>query len=164
MFLFCWYFDFLCKFKIFNEPWSLDKMSFLLNLAYFFSCKIKDWNLKLAYASQFMQNMVVGSFTEYIKTKIFIKFHFINFMTYLARVANSMVIFSASYQYFWEKKCVEISPLYAPWRLEEQCSVSAFKELYAVWMDVKKNAKECMVCYVTSPRRNVPKTMYFKKT
>ena len=97
MFLFCWYFDFLCKFKIFNEPWSLDKMSFLLNLAYFFSCKIKDWNLKLAYASQFMQNMVVGSFIENIKTKIFIKFHLINFTTYLARVANSMVIFSASY-------------------------------------------------------------------
>ena len=97
MFLFSWYFDFLCKFKIFNEPWSLDKMSFLLNLAYFFSCKIKDWNLKLAYASQFMQNMVVGSFIENIKTKIFIKFHFINFTTYLARVANSMVIFSASY-------------------------------------------------------------------
>ena len=44
-----------------------------------------------------MQNMVVGSFIENIKTKIFIKFHFINFMTYLARVANSMVIFSASY-------------------------------------------------------------------
>ena len=44
-----------------------------------------------------MQNMVVGSFIENIKTKNFIKFHFINFMTYLARVANSMVIFSASY-------------------------------------------------------------------
>ena len=106
MFLFSWYFDFLCKFKIFNEPWSLDKMSFLLNLAYFFSCKIKDWNLKLAYASQFMQNMVVGSFIENIKTKIFIKFHFINFMTYLARVANSMVIFSASYQVFWWHKSI----------------------------------------------------------
>ena len=107
MFLFSWYFDFLCKFKIFNEPWSLDKMSFLLNLAYFFSCKIKDWNLKLAYASQFMQNMVVGSFIENIKTKIFIKFHFINFMTYLARVANSMVIFSASY--IFQKKIIIVN-------------------------------------------------------
>ena len=47
-----------------------------------------------------MQNMVVGSFIENIKTKIFIKFHFINFTTYLARVANSMVIFSASYWVF----------------------------------------------------------------
>ena len=44
-----------------------------------------------------MQNMVVGSFIENIKTKIVIKFHFVNFMTYLARVENSMVIFSASY-------------------------------------------------------------------
>ena len=70
--------------------------SFLLNLAYFFSCKIKDLNLKLAYASQFMQNMACDSLIENIKTKIIIKFHFINFMTYLARVANSMVIFSAS--------------------------------------------------------------------
>ena len=43
-----------------------------------------------------MQNMVVGSFIENIKTKIFIKFYFINFMTYLAHVANSMVIFSAA--------------------------------------------------------------------
>ena len=44
-----------------------------------------------------MQNMAVDSLLENIKTKIVIKFHFINFMTYLARVANSMVIFSASY-------------------------------------------------------------------
>ena len=41
--------------------------------------------------------MVVDSLIENIKTKIIIKFHFINFMIYLARVANSMVIFSASY-------------------------------------------------------------------
>ena len=66
--------------------------------AYFFSCEIKDWGLKLAYASQFMQNMAVDSLIENIKTKIIIKFHFINFMIYLARVANSMVIFSASYR------------------------------------------------------------------
>ena len=44
-----------------------------------------------------MQNMAVDSLIENIKTKIVIKFHFINFMIYLARVANSMVIFSASY-------------------------------------------------------------------
>ena len=44
-----------------------------------------------------MQNMAVDSLIENIKTKIIIKFHFINFMIYLARVANSMVIFSASY-------------------------------------------------------------------
>ena len=48
--------------------------------------------------------MVVGSFIENIKTKIFIKFHFINFMIYLARVANSMVIFSASYAQTAKKK------------------------------------------------------------
>ena len=97
MFLFCWYFDFLCKFKIFNGPWYIDKISFLLYFAYFFSCKLKDWKLKLAYASQFMQNMAIDSLIENIKTKIVIKFHFINFMTYLARVANSVVIFSVSY-------------------------------------------------------------------
>ena len=96
MFLFCWYFDFLCKFKIFNEPWYIDKISFLLYFIYFFSCKTKDWILRLAYASQFMQNIAVDSLLENIKTKIVIKFHFINFMTYLARVADSMVIFSAS--------------------------------------------------------------------
>ena len=98
MFLLCWYFDFLCKFKIFNEPWYIDKRSFLLYFAYFFSSKVKDWSLKLAYASQFMQNMAVDSLIENIKTKIVIKFHLRNFMTYLARVANSMVIFSASYE------------------------------------------------------------------
>ena len=97
MFLFCWCFDFLCKFKIFNEPWYIDKRSFLLYFAYFFSSKLKNWSLKLAYASQFMQNMAVDSLIEKIKTKIIIKFHFINFMIYLARVANSMVFFSASY-------------------------------------------------------------------
>ena len=97
MFLFCWYFDFLCKFKIFNEPWYIDKRSFLLYFAYFFSSKVKDWSLKLAYASQFMQNMAVDSLIENIKAKIIIKFHFTNFMIYLARVTNSMVIFSASY-------------------------------------------------------------------
>ena len=43
--------------------------------------------------------MVIGGFIENIKTKIFIKFHFINFMTYLAWVANFMVIFSASYRH-----------------------------------------------------------------
>ena len=97
MFLFCWYFDFLCKFKIFNEPWYIDKRSFLLYFAYFFSSKLKDWSLKLAYASRFMQNMAVDSFIENKKIKIVIKFQFKNFMTYLARVANSMIIFSASY-------------------------------------------------------------------
>ena len=69
---------------------------FLLYFAYFFSSKVKDWSLKLAYASQFMQNMAVDSLIENKKTKIVIKFQFINFMTYLAWVANSMVIFSAS--------------------------------------------------------------------
>ena len=43
-----------------------------------------------------MQNMAVDSLIENIKAKIVIKFDFTNFMTYLARVANSMVIFSAS--------------------------------------------------------------------
>ena len=69
---------------------------FFTEFCIFFSCKIKDWNLKLAYASQFMQNMAVDSLIENIKAKMVIKFHFTNFMTYLARVANSMVIFSAS--------------------------------------------------------------------
>ena len=45
-----------------------------------------------------MQNMAVDSLIEKIKTKIVIEFYFINFMTYLALVANSMVIFSASYK------------------------------------------------------------------
>ena len=58
---------------------------------------IKDWILNLAYASQFMQNMGVDSLIENIRTKIFIRFHLTNFMTYLARLANSMVVFSASY-------------------------------------------------------------------
>ena len=44
-----------------------------------------------------MQNIAVDSLIENIKIKIVIKFHFINFISYLARVANSMVIFSASY-------------------------------------------------------------------
>ena len=97
MFLFCWYFDFLCKFKIFNELCYIDKISFSLFFACFLSCVIKEWIVKLANASQFMQNMAVNSLIENIKTKIVIKFHFINSMTYLARVAYSMVIFSASY-------------------------------------------------------------------
>ena len=53
-----------------------------------------------------MQNMAVDSLIENIKTKIIIKFHFINFMIYLARVANSMVIFGASYP----KMVVFLSP------------------------------------------------------
>ena len=53
-----------------------------------------------------MQNMAVDSLIENIKTKIVIQFRFINFMTYLARVANSMVIFSASY---------------GPWRHKNRC-------------------------------------------
>ena len=64
--------------------------------AYFFSCKIKDWKLKLVYACQFMQNMAVDNVIENIKAKIVIKFHFINFLTCLVWVTNSMVIFSAS--------------------------------------------------------------------
>ena len=97
MFLFCWYFDFLCKFKIFNGPWYIDKASFLFYFACFFSCKTKDLRLILPYASYFMQNMYVDSLIENIKAKFFIKFHFIKFMIHLARVANLMIIFSASY-------------------------------------------------------------------
>ena len=95
MFLFCWYFDFLCKFKIFNGPWYIDKASFLFYFACFFSCKTKDLRLILPYASYFMQNMYVDSLIENIKAKFFIKFHFIKFMIHLARVANLMIIFSA---------------------------------------------------------------------
>ena len=102
MFLFCWYFDFLCKFKIFNELCYIDKISFSLFFACFLSCVIKEWIVKLANASQFMQNMAVDSLIENVKTKIVIKFHLINVMTFLARVANSMVIFSASYS-LWMK-------------------------------------------------------------
>ena len=41
--------------------------------------------------------MAVDTLIENIKTKIVIIFNIINLMTYLARVANSMVIFSASF-------------------------------------------------------------------
>ena len=42
--------------------------------------------------------MAVDSLIENIKIKIVIKFHLIDFMIYLDRVANFMVIFSASYR------------------------------------------------------------------
>ena len=41
--------------------------------------------------------MFVYSPTENIKSKDFIKFHFVKFMSHLAWVANFMAIFSASY-------------------------------------------------------------------
>ena len=79
MFLFCWYFDLLCKFEISNELWYIDKISFSLYFAYFFSCIIKEWILKLAYASQYMQNMAVDSLIENKNCHLF---HLINSMAY----------------------------------------------------------------------------------
>ena len=44
-----------------------------------------------------MQNISVDKLIEIVKAKIFIKFRSIKVMNYLGWVANSMVIFSASY-------------------------------------------------------------------
>ena len=58
-----------------------------------------------------MQNMAVDSLIKNIETKIVIKFQFINFMTYLTRVANSMVIFSASCGKFSPPSSPSVPPL-----------------------------------------------------
>ena len=64
-----------------------------------------------------MQNMCVDKLIEIVKAKNFIKFHSKKIMIHLGWVANSMVIFSASYKeipvfrdtpdaVFWQQKLI----------------------------------------------------------
>ena len=70
---------------------------FLLKFTCFFSHKMKNMRSKRANESWFMQNMCVDKLIEIVKPKIFIKFHSTKIMLHLGWVANSLIIFSASY-------------------------------------------------------------------
>ena len=97
MFFFCWYFDCLCKFKISNGSWRIDKTSFFYILPVFLAVKwrIRDRNRQMHV--KWLQNTSVSSWIENIEAKNFIRFQLLKFMIQLAWVANFMVIFSASY-------------------------------------------------------------------
>ena len=97
MFFFCWYFDFLCKFKISNGSWCIDKTSFYCILPVFSAVKWRITDKNRQMHVKCMQNMSVSSWIENIEAKNFIRFQLLKFMIHLARVANFMVIFSASY-------------------------------------------------------------------
>ena len=97
MFFFCWYFDFLCKFKISNGSWCIDKTSFYCILPVFSAVKWRITDKNRQMHVKCMQNMSVSSWIENIEAKNFVRFQLLKFMIHLARVANFMVIFSASY-------------------------------------------------------------------